>query len=50
MASFTGRSFTWRGDPYRFGPGGRVISLRPERLARASESPAPSIQASPGND
>lgn len=27
-ASFTGRNFTWRGEPYRFGPGGRVISLR----------------------
>jgi len=28
LASFTGRNFTWRGEPYRFGPGGRVISLR----------------------
>ncbi len=28
VASFTGRNFTWRGEPYRFGPGGRVISLR----------------------
>ena len=28
IASFTGHNFTWRGEPYRFGPGGRVISLR----------------------
>ena len=47
-ASFTGRSFTWRGDPYRFGPGGRVISLRREPLARASD--AASVQTSSGTD
>jgi ceramide glucosyltransferase len=47
-ASFTGRSFTWRGDPYRFGPGGRVISPRQEPLAHASD--APSVQTSTGTD
>jgi ceramide glucosyltransferase len=28
LASFTGRTINWRGELYRLGPGGRVISLR----------------------
>ena len=41
MASFTGRNFTWRGEPYRFGPGGRVVSLRHDSLAEPSSHAAP---------
>ncbi|MGI9101988.1 MAG: bacteriohopanetetrol glucosamine biosynthesis glycosyltransferase HpnI [Terriglobales bacterium] len=38
-ASFTGRDFMWRGEPYRFGPGGRVIPLR----ARPAEEPETAV-------
>jgi len=41
MASFTGRNFTWRGEPYRFGPGGRVVSLRHGSPAEPSSHAAP---------
>ena len=41
MASFTGRNFTWRGEPYRFGPGGRVVSLRHASPAEPSSHAAP---------
>ncbi|MGZ4812138.1 MAG: bacteriohopanetetrol glucosamine biosynthesis glycosyltransferase HpnI [Terriglobales bacterium] len=40
LASFTGRNFTWRGEPYRFGPGGRVISLRNESPAEPASRAA----------
>ncbi len=40
IASFTGRNFTWRGEPYRFGPGGRVISLRNGAPAEPSSQAA----------
>jgi ceramide glucosyltransferase len=40
-ASFTGRGFTWRGEPYRFGPGGRVLSLRHPAPAEPASHPAP---------
>jgi len=40
LASFTGRNFTWRGEPYRFGPGGRVISLRHGSAAGPSSQAA----------
>ncbi len=36
-ASFTGRDFMWRGEPYRFGPGGRVIPLRPRPAVEAEK-------------
>jgi len=40
IASFTGRHIVWRGELYRLGPGGRVISLRqgppPEEPAGAA--------------
>ena len=41
MASFTGRNFTWRGEPYRLGPGGRVVSLRHGSPAEPSSHAAP---------
>lgn len=40
LASFTGRNFTWRGEPYRFGPGGRVVSLRDGSPAQPSSHAA----------
>ncbi len=40
-ASFTGRNFTWRGEAYRFGPGGRVISLRHGSSAEPLPAAAP---------
>jgi ceramide glucosyltransferase len=47
VASFTGRNFTWRGEPYRFGPGGRVISLRQGPPAEEPASAA-SIRSTTG--
>jgi ceramide glucosyltransferase len=47
-ASFTGRNFTWRGEPYRFGPGGRVISLRQGPPAEAPVSDAAPIRSTTG--
>ncbi len=41
VASFTGRNFTWRGEPYRFGPGGRVISLRHGPQTETTSQAAP---------
>jgi ceramide glucosyltransferase len=41
IASFTGRNFTWRGEPYRFGPRGRVISLRHDSSIEPESHAAP---------
>jgi ceramide glucosyltransferase len=41
IASFTGRNFTWRGEPYRFGPGGRVVNLRHGSPGEPSSHAAP---------
>jgi ceramide glucosyltransferase len=35
-ASFAGSSFYWRGERYRFGPGGRLLSERSRRMASSS--------------
>ena len=40
-ASFTGRTITWRGERYRLGPGGRVVSLRHGSPAEPSSHAAP---------
>jgi ceramide glucosyltransferase len=41
LASFTGRTITWRGELYRLGSGGRVTSLRHGPPAEAASHAAP---------
>jgi ceramide glucosyltransferase len=41
LASFTGRTIVWRGERYRLGPRGRVVSLRHGPPAEASSHAAP---------
>lgn len=41
LASFTGRNIVWRGELYRLGPGGRVVSLRHEPPAEPPSQAAP---------
>jgi ceramide glucosyltransferase len=41
IASFTGRTITWRGELYRLAPGGRVISLRHGPSSEPASQTAP---------
>lgn len=41
LASFTGRNIRWRGELYRLGAGGRVMSLRQESPAGSASRTAP---------
>ena len=41
LASFTGRTITWRGELYRLGPSGRVVSLRHGPPAEPASHAAP---------